>query len=80
MFGSLPLIVMRAPSGKYIYRGSIPGELGTAVPATTSAVMGGRAFLVDGKCFEMSFPAFATSAEAVAFAVSKGFTPSQADA
>jgi hypothetical protein len=78
MFGSLPLVVMNFPSGKYGFVGSIPVVLAEIVPADTPAVMGCRAFRGDdGSLLMHRFPAFNSAAEAVAFAESKGCTVGQ---
>lgn len=75
MFGNLGLHVIKFPSGKFGYVGSIPIDLATMVPATTSDVMGGRASRDEtGKLVAPKFPAFDTESEAIEFALSKGFT------
>ena len=75
MFGKLGLHVIKFPSGKFGYVGSVPGELGTEVPASRAAVMGQRSFYnAAGELVEMKFPVFESESEAKAFAKSKGFT------
>ena len=74
MFGNLGLHVIKFPSGRFGYVGSIPTALGTQVPASTAAVMGCRSFRNDaGELVEWKFPVFDTEAEARAFAQDKGF-------
>ena len=78
MFGHrLGLHVIKFPSGRFGYVGSIPTELGTEVPATKSALLGRRAHMdVNGNAVEWKFPAFDTEQEALDFAKSKGFEAS----
>jgi len=74
MFGKMGLHVIKFPSGKFGYVGSIPGELGTEVPASRAAVMGQRSFYnAAGELVEMKFPVFDSDEEAKAFAAEKGF-------
>jgi hypothetical protein len=74
MFGNLGLHVIKFPSGRYGYVGSIPTALGTEVPATTAAVMGCRShYSAAGELVEWKFPAFDTEEAARAFATAKGF-------
>jgi hypothetical protein len=76
MFGNLGLHCHKFPSGKYGFVGSIPAALGSEVPASTAAVMGGRSFWnAKRELVELKFPVFATEAEAAAFARAKGFEP-----
>jgi len=74
MFGKMGLHVIKFPSGKFGFVGSIPGELGTEAPASRAAVMGQRSFYnAAGELVEMKFPVFESEAEAWEFAASKGF-------
>jgi hypothetical protein len=74
MFGKMGLHVIQFPSGKFGFVGSIPGELGTEVPASRAAVMGQRSFYnAAGELVEMKFPVFESEVEAWEFAESKGF-------
>lgn len=76
MFGKLPLCIIRFPSGRYGYVGSIPTALGLEIPASTAAVMGCRTHRnAANEIVEWKFPVFDTDAAARAFAVEKGFTP-----
>jgi hypothetical protein len=74
MFGNLGLHVIKFPSGKFGFVGSIPAALGYDVPADTSAVMGGRSYTnAAGDLVERKFPVFDTEQAARDFAKSKGF-------
>ncbi len=76
MFGhKLGLHVIKFPSGRYGFVGSIPTALGTEVPASKAAVMGCRSHWNSDhtELLEWKFPVFDTEAEAKAFAASKGF-------
>lgn len=74
MFGKLGLHIIKFPSGRFGYVGSIPTALGTEVPASTAAVMGCRAhYNAAGDLVEWKFPVFDTEAAARDFAKSKGF-------
>lgn len=74
MFGNVGLHVIKFPSGRFGFVGSIPTELGTEVPATTAAVMGCRSHRnVAGDLVEWKFPVFDTREAAVAFAADRGF-------
>lgn len=76
MFGNLGLHIIQFPSKRFGFVGAIPTSLGTEVPATQAAVMGGRAhYNASGVLVEWNFPAFDTEAEARAFAVSKQAVP-----
>lgn len=73
MFGNLGLHVIQYPTKKWGYVGSIPVVLGTQIEASTSAVMGGRAFTnEEGKIVEWKFPIFDSAEAAKAFAIAKG--------
>jgi hypothetical protein len=73
MFGNLGLHVIKNPAGTFSYVGTIPTVLAKAIPASTSAVMGQRAFRGEnGEILEWRFPVFPTLEAAVAFARSKG--------
>ena len=74
MFKNLGLHVIKFPTGRYGFVGSIPAALGQEVPASRSAVMGQRSFYsASGELVEMKFPAFDTQTAAREFAASKGF-------
>jgi hypothetical protein len=67
--------VIQAPTGVFIFVGSVPTILAEAVPATRADVMGGRAFRnVDDRVMTWKFPNFPTKAEAIAFAAGRGVT------
>lgn len=67
MFSNLGLHVIQAPSGRFIYVGTIPTVLGKMVPASDAAVYGQRAFRNDaGEIMEWKFPTFDTQEQAVA--------------
>lgn len=72
MFRNMGLHVIKNPAGTYSYVGSIPLDLATFVEPTTSDIMAGRTFKVDGKIMTPKFPLFNTEQEAIAFAESKG--------
>jgi hypothetical protein len=75
MFGhNLGLHVIKFPSGRFGFVGSIPVELGTEVPATKAAVMGCRSHWNADKTelLEWQFPVFDTEHGAREFAASKG--------
>ena len=70
----LGLHVIRLPSGRFGYVGSIPHALCQAIPADKSAVMGGRAFrAANGELVEWKAPAFDTEQDARTFAMDRGF-------
>jgi len=72
MFGNLGLHIIRFPSGRYGFVGSIPVALGEQIPASTSAVLGCRAFRNDaGDLVEWKFPTFDTEQSARDFAMSR---------
>lgn len=74
MLSNLGLWVIKFPSGKYGFVGSMPLDLAEMVPATKSDVMGGRAIRNEsGALVAPKFPAFADQAAAVEFARSKGY-------
>jgi hypothetical protein len=74
MFKNLGLHIIKFPSGRFGFVGSIPAALGYEVPASTAAVMGGRSYYnAAGELVEMKFPAFDTETAAREFANSKGF-------
>jgi hypothetical protein len=73
MFGNMGLHIIKFPSGRYGFVGSIPSNLGTEVAANTSAVMGGRAFRnASGDIVEIKFPVFDSETEAREFAAARG--------
>jgi len=79
MFGNMGLHIIKFPSGRYGYVGSIPTVLGTEVPASTASVMGCRSHRnAAGDIVEWKFPVFDSEAEARAFAVAKGCSPAAA--
>ncbi len=75
MFGhKLGLHVIKFPSGRYGFVGSIPVELGVDIPASRAAVMGCRShYDAAGNLAEWKFPVFDTDQAARDFAASKGF-------
>ena len=72
MFGNLGLHVIKFPSGRYGFVGSIPVTLGAEVPASEAAVMGCRSHWNADRTelLEWKFPTF----EARAFAADRGCT------
>ena len=73
MFGNMGLHIIKFPSGRYGYVGSIPTVLAEQVKASTAAVMGGRAFWnADRELMEWKFPTFATEEGARVHAAAKG--------
>ena len=73
------LSVIKFPSGRFGYVGSIPTELGAEVPATKADVMGQRShYNAKRELVTWKFPTFETEAHALDFARSKGFNPHRA--
>lgn len=74
MFSNFGLHVIKNPAGTYSYVGTVPVVLAEVVPADRAAVLGQRAFIdkATDKIMMYKSPVFATAAEAVAFAASKG--------
>lgn len=72
MFQNLGLHVISFPTGRFGFRGTVPGLLGTMVPATTDDIMGGRAFTHNGKTVTTKFPSFETREAAIQFAKDRG--------
>ena len=73
MLGNLGLHIIKFPSGKFGFVGSIPTILAEEIPATTAAVLGCRTHRnAVGDLVEWRFPVFETDAAALAFAKSKG--------
>lgn len=73
MFGNMGCHVIKFPSGKFGFVGSIPTSLGEAVPATTADVMGCRTFRGDdGALLAWKFPTFPSEDAARDFAKAKG--------
>jgi len=74
MFGNLGLHILKCPTGKYTYVGSIPAALCLEVPATTSDVMGQRAHKSeDGSLVAWKTPVFESEDAARDFALARGF-------
>ena len=74
MFRNLGLHIIKFPSGRFGFVGSIPGALGHEVAASRAAVMGCRSYYnAAGELVEMKFPTFESEQEARDFAASKGF-------
>ena len=68
MLGHLGLHVIKFPSGRYGYVGSIPRDLGHEKPASDSDVMGGRSYRnTTGEIVATKFPTSATPASAGAW-------------
>lgn len=75
MFGhNLGLHVIKFPSSRYGFVGSIPTCLATEIPANTATVMGQRSHWNAGKTalLEWKFPVFDSEQEAKDFATGKG--------
>jgi hypothetical protein len=75
MFGhNLGLHVIKFPSGRYGFVGSIPTSLGEEILASSAAVMGQRSHWNADKTalLEWKFPVFDSEQEAKDFAASKG--------
>lgn len=66
--------LIKFPTGKYGYVGSIPVELGDILPADVHAILGCRTFMQDGRPMMFKAKIFNTEAEARNFAASKGVT------
>ncbi len=67
MFKNMGLHTIKCPTGKFAYVGSIPVALAEIVEASTSDVMGGRAWTDEatGKIVTTKFPVFDTNEAAV---------------
>jgi hypothetical protein len=64
--------IIKFPSGRYGFVGSIPTGLGDEVPASKSAVMGSRAYRNNaGEIVELKFPTFDSEAQARAYMKSR---------
>ncbi len=75
MNGNLGLHVIEPKPGVFVFVGTLPAALATWVPATTAAVMAGRAVTApNGAVVEPTWPTFTTAEAAVAFAAAAGFT------
>jgi hypothetical protein len=73
---SFGLHIIKAPSGRYVYVGSVPAALCSIVPASKADVMGGRAYeSADGDLVTAKPLSFASYGEAWDTAVSFGFEP-----
>jgi hypothetical protein len=73
---SLGLHIIKAPSGRYVYAGSVPAALCSIVPASKSDVMGGRAYeSPDGGWVTAKPLSFASYGEARDAAIYAGFEP-----
>ncbi len=72
--GNLGVHIIKFPSGKFGFVGSVPKVLGTPQVANTADIMGGRAYRDNntGESMVVKFPSFNSGAEAVAYAKSKG--------
>ena len=65
--------IIKFPTGRYGYVGSVPAKLGKEVKATKSDVMGGRAYKnAQGEIVTVKFPSFETENDARTFAASVG--------
>lgn len=74
MFSNLGLHVIQYPTGRFGYVGSIPRSLGNEIPASSNAVMGGRAYRnARGEIVETKFPSFTTREDAIVYAAERGF-------
>jgi hypothetical protein len=76
MFGNLGVHIIKYPTGRYGYVGTLPAILGDAVRATSADIMGGRAETspIDGQAYTLKFPSFETAAAARAYAADRGIT------
>lgn len=64
--------IIKAPSGRFVFVGTLPTKLGDVIPATKSDALAGRAYVDDrGALVTVRFPAFDTVADAVAHAESR---------
>jgi hypothetical protein len=74
------LHIIRFPSGRFGFAGSLPHSLGNLVPATTADIMDGRACGTDeeGHALTLRFPSFGTREEAVDYAAVRGLTVQEA--
>jgi hypothetical protein len=74
MFGNLGLHIIKYPTGRFGYVGSVPTALASIVPMTQAGALGSRAFKNEaGEWVEYQFPVFETELAAREFAASKGF-------
>lgn len=74
--------VIQFPSGRWGYVGSLPLELGTLVPATSSDILGCRTVGkdADGKPLAAKYPSFETETEALEHAEGCGVVVTPNDA
>ena len=73
---SFGLHIIKAPSGRYTYVGTVPAALCGIVAASKSDVMGGRAYeSVDGDLVTVRPLSFASYGEAWDTAIYAGFEP-----
>lgn len=73
---SFGLHIIKAPSGRFVYVGSVPAALSAIVPASKADVMGGRAYeSVDGDMVTAKPLSFASYGEAWDTAIYAGFEP-----
>jgi hypothetical protein len=76
MFGAkIGLHVIKFPSGRFGYVGSLPTSCCRRVKATMSGIMGGRAIREGKGLFEYSSMVFGTQKEAIEHATSLGLDP-----
>jgi len=73
MFGNLGVHILKCPTGRYTFVGSLPETLGKWETASTADVMGGRA-KKDGKgnIVTLKFPTFDTLDNALGYATARG--------
>jgi hypothetical protein len=74
---NLGVHIIKAPSGKYIFRGTLPATLGNVVPATRQAILGNNTLNERGPNNEIlmvQFPVFDSLSGAYAHAVERGVT------
>lgn len=70
--------IIKFPSGKWGFVGTLPIALGKTVPATLSDIMGGRAWRDDtGACVAPKFPVFDSESDARLHAVAVGVEVAQ---
>ena len=73
MFGNLGVHILKCPTGRYAYVGTLPTVLAEIVPATMADTMGGRSFRDDtGAIMAYRFPTFANEGDARIYAAMRG--------
>lgn len=73
MFGNLGVHIIKFPSGRFGFVGTLPANLGNIVSATKADVMAQRSFWGrDGELYAVKFPTFNTLDQAFWHAEERG--------